>query len=100
MIDPSVWVTLAIGNIGVIIILVLIPKFTDASVGTENIQKNIIIFASATAVLIFITFAIASYIYFIQNLNYAPAFIIIMTFINLFLNGISTTASILHVTKT
>jgi len=97
MVELPVWVLLILGNIGVIVILALIGKYTDASVGTA-IQKNIIVLASVAAVLI-LMFAITAYIYFIQNLNYAPPFIIIMLFINLFINGISTTAAILHFTK-
>ena len=97
MVELPVFVLLILGNIGTIVVLVLTGKYTEASVGT-NIQKNIIVLASVTAVLI-LMFAIAAYIYFISNLNYATPFIIIMTFINLFINGISTTASILHFTK-
>jgi len=97
MTELPVWVLLILGNIGVFIVLSIMKTYTAPSVG-QNIQTNIVIFGAITAVLL-LMFGIAAYIYFSSNLNYMPLFVICMICTNLFLNGISTTAAVLHFTK-
>ena len=98
MTDLPVWIMLGLGLIGIIAIIIWMAFLTQNKDNGAEIQKNLAIVAGVTGILIGI-FAAAAYIYFTANTNYLTPFLLVMTFINLFLSLFATSASTLQLVK-
>jgi hypothetical protein len=98
MTDLPVWIMLGLGLAGIIAIIVWMAFLTQNKDNGAEIQKNLAIVAGVTGILIGL-FAAAAYIYFTANTNYLTPFLLVMTFINLFLSLFATSASTLQLVK-
>jgi high-affinity Fe2+/Pb2+ permease len=98
MTDLPVWIMLGLGLVGIIAIIIWMAFLTQNKDNGAEIQKNLAIVAGVTGILIGI-FAAAAYIYFTANTNYLTPFLLVMTFINLFLSLFATSASTLQLVK-
>jgi len=98
MTDLPVWIMLGIGLAGIIAITVWLGFLTQNKDNATEIQKNLAIVAGVSGALIFV-FAIAAYIYFAANTNYLTPFLLVMTFINLFLSVFAVSTSTLQIIK-
>jgi hypothetical protein len=98
MTDLPVWIMLGLGLVGIISIIIWMAFLTQNKDNGAEIQKNLAIVAGVTGILIGI-FAAAAYIYFTANTNYLTPFLLVMTFINLFLSLFATSASTLQLVK-
>lgn len=97
--DLPVWIMLGLGLGGVAVVIgwmgfMTVNKPNDAS----QIQTQLGIIAGITGVLIGL-FAASAYIYFTANTNYLTPFLLVMTFVNLFLSLFATSAATLNVTS-
>jgi len=61
-----------------------------------EIQKNLGIIAGVTGILILL-FGVVAYMYFSSHINYMAPFVLIMTFVNLFMSIFAVSASSLQV---
>ena len=95
MTDLPVWIMLGLGLVGIIAIIIWMAFLTQNKDNGAEIQKNLAIVAGVTGILIGL-FAAAAYIYFTANTNYLTPFLLVMTFINLFLSLFATSASTLQ----
>jgi hypothetical protein len=98
MTDLPVWIMLGLGLAGIIAIIVWMAFLTQNKDNGAEIQKNLAIVAGVTGILIGL-FAASAYIYFTANTNYLTPFLLVMTFINLFLSLFATSASTLQLVK-
>ena len=98
MTDLPVWIMLGLGLVGIIAIIIWMAFLTQNKDNGAEIQKNLAIVAGVTGILIGL-FAAAAYIYFTANTNYLTPFLLVMTFINLFLSLFATSASTLQLVK-
>lgn len=94
--DMAVWTMLITGLIGIIALLVWMGFLTNSKDGASDIQKNLGIVASVTAILVGL-FGGAAYIYFSANVNYLSPFLLVLGFVNLFLSVFATSASTLGI---
>jgi hypothetical protein len=95
--DLPVWIMLSLGLVGVFGLTIWMGFLTQNKDNGTEIKKNLGIVAGITAVLITM-FAAAAYMYFSANINYLTPFLMIMTFVNLFLSLFATSAATLGVT--
>ncbi len=95
--DLPVYVMLGVGLVGIISLILFLAFSTQNKDNSSEIKKNLGIVASVTAILIGV-FGGAAYIYFNANLNSLPPFLLVMTFINLFLSTLAVSASSLQIT--
>jgi hypothetical protein len=95
-VDP-VNVMFVIGILGIVGMIVGIAFFPQNPDHGPDIKKNLGIVAITTAILIGI-FGGAAYMYFNANLNSLPTFLLVMSFINLFLSTLAVSASSLQIT--
>jgi hypothetical protein len=95
MTDLPVWIMLGLGLVGIIAIIIWMAFLTQNKDNGAEIQKNLAIVAGVTGILIGL-FAASAYIYFTANTNYLTPFLLVMTFINLFLSLFATSASTLQ----
>ena len=86
---------LGLGLVGIIAIIIWMAFLTQNKDNGAEIQKNLAIVAGVTGILIGL-FAASAYIYFTANTNYLTPFLLVMTFINLFLSLFATSASTLQ----
>jgi hypothetical protein len=98
MADLPVWIMLGTGLLGIISITVWLGFLTQNKDNATEIQKNLAIVAGISGALIFV-FGIAAYIYFSANTNYLTPFLLIMTFMNLFLSIFAVSSATLQVVK-
>ena len=96
--DISVFLLLILGLGSMIGVVVWLGMLTQNKDNASEIQKNLAIVAGVTGCII-ILFAVASYMYFSANTNYVTPFLLIMTYINMFLSLFATSASTLQVVK-
>ncbi len=85
-----------IGLVGVIAIIVWMGFLTQNKDNAEDIKKNLGIIAAVTFVIIGI-FGAAAYVYFSANVALLTPFVLIMTFLNLFLSSFAVSAASLQV---
>jgi hypothetical protein len=95
MADLPVWIMLGLGLAGIIAIIVWMAFLTQNKDNGAEIKKNLAIVAGVTVILIGL-FGAAAYIYFTANTNYLTPFLLVMTFINLFLSLFATSAATLQ----
>ncbi len=95
--DLPVWIMLSLGLAGVFGLTIWMGFLTQNKDNGNEIKKNLGIVAGVTAILIGM-FAAAAYMYFSANINYLTPFLMIMTFVNLFLSLFATSAATLGVT--
>lgn len=95
--DLPVWIMLGTGITGIISILIWLGFLTQNKDNAADIQKNLGIVAAVTAILIGL-FGGAAYLYFNANLNILPPFLLVMTFVNLFLSTFAVSAASLQIT--
>jgi hypothetical protein len=79
-------------------IIVWLGVLTQDKDNAAEIRKNLAIVGGVTGILIGV-FAAAAYVYFMTNINYLTPFLLIMTFINLFLSLYATAAASLQIVK-
>ncbi len=93
--SPMVYVLLFAALAGVIAIIVWMGFLTKDKDNAGDIQKNLGIVAGVTAVLIGI-FGTTAYMYFAANTNYLTPFLLVISFVNLFLSLFATSAATLQ----
>ena len=76
--------------------MVWLGFLTQNKDNAAEIQKNLGIVGAVSAILIAI-FGVVSYIYFTANPGYIPFFVLIMTFVNLFISVFALSAASLSV---
>jgi hypothetical protein len=96
MVTPQVWVLLGLGLTGMIAIMIWMGFLTQNKDNASEIQKNLGIVGAVSAILISI-FGVVSYMYFTANPGYIPFFVLIMTFVNLFISVFALSAASLSV---
>jgi hypothetical protein len=96
--DIAAWIMMGLGVGGIIGILVWLGVLTQDKDNAAEIRKNLAIVGGVTGILIGV-FAAAAYVYFMANINYLTPFLLIMTFINLFLSLYATAAASLQIVK-
>jgi len=96
MVTPQVWVLLGLGLAGMVGIMIWLGFLTQNKDNASEIQKNLGIVGAVSAILIGI-FGVVSYIYFTANPGYIPFFVLIMTFVNLFISVFALSAASLSV---
>jgi dipeptide/tripeptide permease len=96
MADLPVYIMSGIGLVGVIAIIVWMGFLTQNKDNAEDIKKNLGIIAAVTFVIIGI-FGAAAYVYFSANVAFLTPFVLIMTFVNLFLSSFAVSAASLQV---
>lgn len=96
MADLPVYIMSGIGLVGVIAIIVWMGFLTQNKDNAEDIKKNLGIIAAVTFVIIGI-FGAAAYVYFSANVALLTPFVLIMTFLNLFLSSFAVSAASLQV---
>ena len=97
--DIWVWILFVIGLIGIVAIIVWLSFLTQNKDNAVEIRKILAIVAGVNGVLVLI-FGVAAYVYFLTNTMYLTPFLLIMAFINLFLNLFSIGAAGLQVVNT
>ena len=95
--DIVMWSALGLGIASVIITMVFIG-FSSPDKDANEIRKNLGIAAGVCGGGILI-FAIAAYIYFSTHVNYLTPFLLITTFINMFLSVFAVAASTVKITS-
>ena len=98
MTDLPVWIMLGLGLSGMVAIIVWLGFLTQNKDNGSEIQKNLGIVTGITGGLI-IVFAIAAYVYFSANTNYITPYLLVMTFVNMFLSLLAVSVSTLQVIK-
>ncbi len=95
--DLPVKIMLGTGLAGILAIISWLGYLTQNKDNSADIQKNLGIISAVTAILIGL-FGGAAYLYFNANLNILPPFLLIMTFVNLFLSTFAVSAASLQIT--
>jgi hypothetical protein len=92
--DYALWVMLVVGLLGIVGLIVWlgILSANNNKDNASDIQKNLGIIASITAILVGL-FGGAAYIYFSANVNYLSPFLLILGFVNMFLGVFATSVS-------
>lgn len=96
--DLPVWIMLGLGVTGVLALTIWMGFMTQNKDNGPEIQKNLWIVFGVVGVLIGL-FGAAAYIYFTANTNYITPFLLVMTFLNLFLSLFATSAATLQIAK-
>jgi hypothetical protein len=94
--DLLVWIMLGLGLAGIVGITIWLGFLTQNKDNASEIQKNLSIIAGISAVIIAL-FGVTAYVYFSANVAYLSPFILIMTFVNLFLSTFAISAASLQV---
>jgi len=89
-------VLLGVGVSGILGVGIGLGFLTQNKDNGAEIQKNLGIIAGVTGILILI-FGIVSYMYFSSHINYMAPFVLIMTFVNLFMSVFAVSAASLQV---
>ena len=97
--DIVIWIMLVLGIGGMIAIIVWLSFLTQNKDNASEIQKNLVIVAAVSGVLT-ILFGIAAYIYFTANTNYLTPFLLVITFVNMFLSLFAISTSSLQIIRT
>lgn len=94
--DSSMWL-LGIGLVGILAVFIWMGFLTQDKDKGADIKLQLGIIASVTGVLLFI-FGIAAYMYFTANVNYLTPFLLITTFLNMFMSIFAIAASTIQLT--
>jgi len=86
---------LVIGVIGIVGVSISLGFLNQNKDNGAEINKSLGIIGGVTAIII-IMFGIASYIYFSAHINHMAPFVLIMTFVNLFLSVFAVSSSSLQ----
>jgi hypothetical protein len=89
-------ILLGIGILGIVGTGIGLGFLTQNKDNGAEIQKNLSIIAGVTSILILL-FGVVAYIYFSANINYMAPFVLIMTFVNLFMGVFAVSVSSLQV---
>lgn len=97
--DPKIplYVMLGLGLSGLIAIIVWLGFLTNNKDNANEIQKNLGIVTAVTGVLILI-FGGAAYMYFTTDVNALTPFLLVMTFVNMFLSLVAVSTASLGIT--
>ena len=93
----SLYVMLSIGLIGLVTVVVWLGFLTNNKDNANEIQKNLGIVTAVTGVLMLI-FGGASYMYFTTDVNALTPFLLVMTFVNMFLSLVAVSTASLGIT--
>lgn len=93
----SLYVMLGIGLIGLVTVVVWLGFLTNNKDNANEIQKNLGIVTAVTGVLMFI-FGGAAYMYFTTDVNALTPFLLVMTFVNMFLSLVAVSTASLGIT--
>jgi hypothetical protein len=96
MTDIIVRVLLVVGILGIVGISIALGFLTQNKDHGSEIQKNLAIVAGVTGILVLL-FGCVAYMYLTANINYMAPFVLIMTFINLFMGMFAISAASLQV---
>ena len=96
--DIAAGVMMFLATGGIIGIIIWLSVLTQNNDNAAEIRKNLAIIGGVTGILIGV-FAAAAYVYFMANINYLTPFLLIMTFVNLFLSLYATAAASLQIVK-
>ena len=89
-------VLLGSGILGVVGVGIGLGFLTQNKDNGAEIKKNLGIIAGVTGVLILL-FGVVAYMYFSANINYMAPFVLVMTFVNLFMSIFAVSASSLQI---
>jgi len=89
-------VLLGVGVSGILGVGIGLGFLTQNKDNGAEIQKNLGIIAGVTGILILL-FGVVAYMYFSSHINYMAPFVLIMTFVNLFMSIFAVSASSLQV---
>ena len=92
----AVWIMLLIGLVCVLYTSVQLGLLSQDPNKASEIRKELSIIAIVNGIAVFL-FGGAAYIYFNANVNYLTPFLLIMSFVNLFLSLYATSAATLQV---
>jgi hypothetical protein len=97
--DPKIplYVMLGLGLSGLVAIIVWLGFLTNNKDNANEIQKNLGIVTAVTGVLILI-FGGAAYMYFTTDVNALTPFLLVMTFVNMFLSLVAVSTASLGIT--
>jgi hypothetical protein len=93
----SLYVMLGLGLSGLVAIVIWLGFLTQNKDNANEIQKNLGIVTAVTGVLMLI-FGGAAYMYFTTDVNALTPFLLIMTFVNMFLSLVAVSAASLGIT--
>lgn len=96
--DVPTGVMLGLGLAGIVTMTILMGLYTQDKNNGADIKLNLGIIAGVTGVLI-LMFGAGAYMYFTANVNYLPPFLIVMSFLNLYLSLFAVSAASLQVTS-
>ncbi len=96
--DLPVWIMLGLGIGGIAAVIVWMGLLTRDTTQGPEIQKNLWIVFGVVGVLVGL-FAASAYIYFTANTNYLTPFLLVLSFVNLFLSLFATSAATLQIAK-
>lgn len=91
------YVMLGFGLIGLVAITVWLGFLTNNKDNANEIQKQLGIVTAVTGVLVLI-FGGAAYMYFTTDINALTPFLLIMTFVNMFLSLVAVSTASLGIT--
>jgi len=91
------YVMLGLGLSGLVAIIVWLGFLTNNKDNANEIQKNLGIVTAVTGVLILI-FGGAAYMYFTTDVNALTPFLLVMTFVNMFLSLVAVSTASLGIT--
>jgi membrane-associated HD superfamily phosphohydrolase len=89
-------ILLVVGILGIVGISIALGILTQNKDHGAEIQKNLAIIGGVTGILVLL-FGCVAYMYFMANINYLSPFVLIMTFINLFMSVFAISASSLQI---
>ena len=89
-------VLLGVGVSGILGVGIGLGFLTQNKDNGAEIQKNLGIIAGVTGILILL-FGVVAYMYFSSHINYMAPFVLIMTFVNLFMSIFAVSAASLQV---
>lgn len=97
--DPKIplYVMLGLGLSGLVAIIVWLGFLTNNKDNANEIQKNLGIVTAVTGVLILI-FGGSAYMYFTTDVNALTPFLLVMTFVNMFLSLVAVSTASLGIT--
>lgn len=89
-------ILLGVGVSGILSVGIGLGFLTQNKDNGAEIQKNLGIIAGVTGILILL-FGVVAYMYFSSHINYMAPFVLIMTFVNLFMSIFAVSAASLQV---
>jgi len=97
--DIWIWVLFVIGLLGLLGIILWLSFLTQNKDNATEIRKILAIVAGVNGIMVTI-FGVAAYVYFSANTMYLTPFLLIVTFLNMFLSLFAISSSALQVVRT